>query len=84
MLVDIDLVLESTEPSTLVTGTWVNVIGYTRSTRLHVRKSKAQLRQPEGESSSLQAVLIWTAGALKITDYEITLEEQRSAQKKLI
>ncbi|KIW61456.1 hypothetical protein PV05_01576 [Exophiala xenobiotica] len=83
VLVDIDLVLETTEPSTLITGSWINVIGYTRRTRLNIRKSKAQLRQPVNESSSLQAVLIWTAGALKITDYEITLEEQRSAQKKL-
>jgi hypothetical protein len=84
MLVDIDLVLESIEPSILSTGSWINVIGYTRSTQRGVRKSKAKLRQPEDESSFLQAVLVWTAGALKITDYEITLEEQRSAQKKFI
>ncbi|KAK5454106.1 hypothetical protein LTS15_006106 [Exophiala xenobiotica] len=84
VLVDIDLVLESIEPSILSTGSWINVIGYTRSTQRGVRKSKAKLRQPEDESSFLQAVLVWTAGALKITDYEITLEEQRSAQKKLI
>ncbi|KAK5233401.1 hypothetical protein LTR67_003809 [Exophiala xenobiotica] len=84
VLVDIDLVLESIEPSILSTGSWINVIGYTRTTQRGVRKSKARLRQPEDESSFLQAVLVWTAGALKITDYEITLEEQRSAQKNLI
>ncbi|KAK5312609.1 hypothetical protein LTR93_011271 [Exophiala xenobiotica] len=84
VLVDIDLVLESIEPSILSTGSWINVIGYTRPTQRGVRKSKARLRQPADESSFLQAVLVWTAGALKITDYEIRLEEQRSAQKNLI
>jgi len=81
--VDINLVLESLQTSILRSGTWINVIGYTRDARPHGRKRKKSMSRSDEAPPSVQAILIWDAGALRLRDYEITLEEQRQVQRQL-
>jgi hypothetical protein len=79
--VDLTLVLETTKSTTLSPGTWINVIGYVRVTpRASGRKSGNRFRSA---AQSLQAVLIWDAGAVRIGDYENTLEEAMHTQRRL-
>ena len=79
--IDVSLVLENTKSTSLAPGTWVNVIGYVRSTRQTRRKSGSHL-QNVAQTGSLQAVLIWDAGAVRIGDYEYSLEEQRRVRRE--
>lgn len=81
--VDINLVLESTHSSALQQGSWINVIGYTRVSRTRGRPKKQSLPGTRIEGVSLQAILIWSAGSLRIGEYEATLEEQRLLQQRL-
>jgi Telomere capping, CST complex subunit len=72
--VDINLILESANSLDLQTGAWLNVIGYV------VRQSPKLWEPPRLNSDApklglnmVQALVIWSAGALRIGDYERTL-----------
>ena len=79
---DASLVLETTKPSTLAEGVWINIIGYTQAPPRPSRKKNAQHLQHADLTASLQAVLIWDAGTVRIGDYEHTLEEQNRVQRQ--
>lgn len=81
--VDVSLVLEGTKSSTFNRGTWINVIGYIQGSRLQTRKKKDSLQQKGTEIPSLQAILAWDAGPVRIGDYEHTVEEQRRVMRQL-
>lgn len=83
IFVDTELVLESTPPSLYQQGSWINIIGYVRNPDLHNRKRRDNLSNGKSEIVSVQAILIWDAGALRTGDYEDILEEQRLAQRQL-
>jgi hypothetical protein len=44
-------------------GAWVNVIGY-------VRQDSGSLSVLKSGASTVDAVLVWSAGAIKLEDYE--------------
>ncbi|KAK5057716.1 hypothetical protein LTR84_011717 [Exophiala bonariae] len=79
--VDVNLVLETIDAQVLCPGAWVNVIGYTRN---HGSRSdnKNTAEQGSGKGMALQAILIWSAGALRVEDYTSIVEEQRLVQKQ--
>jgi hypothetical protein len=79
--VDVNLVLENIDSQALRDGTWVNVIGYTRHTT-SPSAGKDLVDQNSGKGITLQAILIWDAGPLRVNDYTSTLEEQRLAQRQ--
>lgn len=79
--VDVNLILESTKPATLQNGCWVNVIGYTQGTPIHGRAKRGLANQATPAVACVQAILIWDAGAISLSDYENTLEEQRRVQQ---
>ena len=78
--VDVNLILETTQSSVFQSGNWVNVIGYVRKTQLRNRK-EFSLRSAK-DTVSVQAILIWDAGALRIDGYENTLEELKLLDSK--
>lgn len=81
--VDINLVLESTKSSTLAPGTWVNVVGYVQTpTQQSRKKSATTAHRADEAAATLQAVLAWDAGALRIAEYEHILEEQKRADRQ--
>jgi hypothetical protein len=64
-----------------MTGTWINVIGYTQAGFRNTRQKNTQLVKNSGlQPSSLQAILIWDAGAVKLDDYEIVVMKHKLAQ----
>ncbi|EXJ67163.1 uncharacterized protein A1O5_09810 [Cladophialophora psammophila CBS 110553] len=82
--VDINLVLENAKPTLLEPGTWINAIGYTRSSGWQTGKKSGKKPQDLYETVFLQAVLIWDATAVRIEDYEDILEEQRRVRRQLV
>jgi len=78
------LILESVRAEMLQPGTWVNVIGYVNGSpprRGRVLRSESAGKKTEG--GSVQAVLAWSAGALRIKDYERTLMQQYESMKRI-
>ena len=75
---------QSTGSTCFEIGTWINVIGSIEVSASGKRKRK---RKP-GDSSTTKdyqrvivgAVLVWTAGAIRVAEYEKILEEQREAR----
>lgn len=74
--VNINLILNTIKIDVLQAGSWINVIGYVRHAPLpktqHTRSARmlSAQRQP-----TVQAVLVWSAGALRVEEYEKTLED---------
>ncbi|EXJ59718.1 hypothetical protein A1O7_03864 [Cladophialophora yegresii CBS 114405] len=78
--VEITLILETTDSTTLAIGTWINVIGYVQATPQLIRRKSGE-RIPR--AAQLQAVLIWDAGAVRIGEYENTLIELMRTEPQL-
>lgn len=79
--VDVNLVLETIDAQALCQGAWLNVIGYTRNTSRQI-ESKTALEQDSGHGMALQAILVWSAGALRVNEYTSILEDQRLVQRQ--
>jgi hypothetical protein len=74
--VDINMVLESTNMELLQPGSWINVIGYVRSLPMSKgRRPSTSRRKTVAELPEIQAVLVWSAGAVQVEKYEKTMEE---------
>jgi hypothetical protein len=77
-LVDINLVLGSIKSHESRIGEWINVIGY-----IAAPKQSQSLRSDEGKKNvAVQAVVLWSAGPLKLDRYEENLE-QLKAEKEM-
>lgn len=69
--VNVDHVLETTRSVELQTGAWINVIGYVSERDEGAGKSREDgLRAAQ---VGVQALLLWSAGTLKLDDYEKAL-----------
>jgi hypothetical protein len=73
-LVDIELVLRSIKSYETRIGEWVNVVGYVVAPKLEPSS------RPNGVQSEvrIQAILLWSAGPLKIDRYEESLEQRKA------
>lgn len=70
-LVDVNLLLETLSTSLMRIGEWVNVVGY-------VTKQESKLchdGKNVGRFTSVQAIIYWSAGAIKIDEYEEAVAE---------
>lgn len=79
--VDVTLTLESLSADELSDGSWVNVIGYVRT--LAPRRRRRNNTAGQAEASTVQAVLLWSAGAVRIADYQGALSRQQELAKQL-
>jgi hypothetical protein len=61
--VNVNNVLDALNVETSQVGAWVNIIGYMR----HTAETRSTADQ---RASIVDAVLIWSAGAIKLDDYE--------------
>jgi hypothetical protein len=66
-LVDVKLLVETLKSSDTQTGEWVNVMGYV--TMRSDQKAAVS-------STSVQAIVVWSAGPVKLDEYEKTLTER--------
>ena len=64
--VNVNNLLDVLNVETTQVGAWVNVIGYVR------QDSESQLTS-KPRASTVDAVLIWSAGAIKLEDYETAI-----------
>jgi len=77
----IDNVLESVRSELLQVGAWVNIIGYVRPrtqinapSRKHKRSSSKKLSIP-----TVEVIMIWSAGAIKLADYQSAVRSFQSS-----
>ena len=94
-LVDVDLLLETIASTDRSVGEWINVIGYV--TRIEppaaaegsgVQRSTG--RPEKGKTGPLcmtvvhvQAVMLWSAGAVQLREYEKTLQDRKDMERRL-
>ena len=94
-LVDIDLLLETIVSTDTSVGEWINVTGYV--TRIEppataegggVQRSTG--RPEKGKTGPLpstvvhvQAVMLWSAGAVRVREYETTLQDRKDMERRL-
>lgn len=73
-LVDIELVLGSIKSYETRIGEWVNVMGYVETPK------QGPSNRPNGVQLEvrIQAILLWSAGPLKLDRYEESLERQKA------
>lgn len=89
-VVDVNLLLSTLQTTDTQVGEWVNVIGYVESTNGACDARRQQLhgesaQQQGGKEAArrtrgvyrVQAIMLWSAGAVRITDYERALEERK-------
>lgn len=80
--------LKSTDTSV---GEWVNVIGYVtdpeaRSGDCELKTASKNGNGPSTDSPMMvhvQAVMLWSAGAIRLGEYEKTLSERREVERRL-
>ena len=79
--VDVNLLLSTLKSTDTQVGEWVNVMGYVQAPQ---EKGKSRdgngLRGGNvgGKSVKVQAVMLWSAGAIKLVEYEKAVEMRKS------
>ena len=95
-LVDVNVILESLKREDLEVGAWVNVVGYVeellkdgkrqqgqeQGKAILVKKNGNSAREgPRAMMVRVHAVMLWSAGAVKIGEYEKVLEARLKLEK---
>ena len=94
--VDVNVILESLKREDMEVGTWVNVVGYVQEVlkdgrreqrqeqgkAISVKKNGNCAREgPRAMMVRVHAVMLWSAGAVKIGEYEKVLEARLRLEK---
>lgn len=72
-MVDIGLLVETLKSRETQIGEWINVIGYIVSPQMSPRHSVAVMK---ATAVSVQALVLWSSGPLKLHVYEQHLEKE--------
>ena len=81
-VVDVNLLLENLKREDIVVGAWVNIVGYVEEVitkREKAKGSNGNLGQGGISGVNLvkvQAIMLWSAGGIKIGEYERALTER--------
>ncbi|OCK83202.1 hypothetical protein K432DRAFT_291600 [Lepidopterella palustris CBS 459.81] len=81
--VNIEHVLESVKSTELEVGAWVNIIGTITTGPVTLSASGPQSRRQTNQASGMvrrvhvQALVLWSAGSLKVDAYEKALEQRK-------
>lgn len=70
-LVDVNVLLSTLKSTDTQVGEWINVIGY-------IQESEAKLEQ---KGVQVQAIMLWSAGSIKVVDYEKAVKERKEAKR---
>lgn len=97
-LVDVNVILESLTREDMQVGAWVNVMGYVEGVLKEGRRRQGQaqekralaregrrgeLEEPKAVRVKVQAIMLWSAGGVKIGEYERILEERLKLDKEV-
>lgn len=81
---DVNLLLSTLKPTDTQVGEWVNVMGYVTSQPVLARPNrKPDSGAPRQATVAVQAVLLWSAGSIKLGEYERILTERKELEKRL-
>ena len=77
------MVLETTKAELYAKGAWLNILGYLQEgpESKNRRRSSSGIKRAQPAVPSVQAVLMWDAGAIKVCEYEVIMDKQREALK---
>jgi hypothetical protein len=82
--VDVNLLLSTLKPTDTQVGEWVNVMGYVTSPPvLPIPNRGPEPGAPRQAAVAVQAVLLWSAGSIKLGEYERILTERKEVEKRL-
>lgn len=73
-LVDVNLLLSTLTATDTQRGEWVNVMGYVED---RILGFKGGTGDPGGVGIRVQAILLWSAGRVKLGEYERILAEKQ-------
>jgi hypothetical protein len=80
--VDINLLLETIKGDEIQVGAWLNVLGYVREQAPQQNDSRALV--PETEVSIyIEAVMVFSAGAIHVGDYERILRDSLEVDRRV-
>jgi Telomere capping, CST complex subunit len=80
--VDINLLLETIKGDEIQAGAWLNVLGYVREQAPQQNDSRALA--PETEASIyIEAVMVFSAGAIHVGDYERILRDSLEVDRRV-
>lgn len=87
-MVSVETLLKTLGHEVVEVGAWLNVIGYIRPSLLDnseavagKQKVKQRSREPVHAAVSVEASMIWPAGAIRLEKYNAALEELQEACK---
>ncbi|KAL1627414.1 hypothetical protein SLS54_002339 [Diplodia seriata] len=80
--VNIDHVLESVKCTDLEVGAWLNIVGYVRSPPPNRRSQMAQ-KKNVADGVYVQAIMLWTAGDIKLDNYEKAVDARKKADAEI-
>ncbi len=81
-VVDVNLLLENLKREDTVVGAWMNIVGYVEEVIDKREKGKelegnmGQGKIPRVDLVKVQAIMLWSAGGIKIGEYESALTER--------
>ena len=84
-IVDVNILLENLKRDDIAVGAWVNVIGYVeevinkREKAKDLRGNTAQGALSRMDLVKVQAIMLWSAGAIKVGEYERALTQRLDA-----
>lgn len=99
VLIDVNLLLENLKSTDTRIGEWVNVMGYIERQggtsqapreldgRVRSRKRKPgvdAVNQWNGGEVKVQAIMLWSAGAIKLSEYEKSLEGRKRREEESV
>ena len=81
-VVDVNLLLENLKREDVAVGAWVNIVGYVEGV-INKREKAKDLNGNTGQGGisrvdlvKVQAIMLWSAGAIKIGEYESALTQR--------
>ncbi|OXV05674.1 hypothetical protein Egran_06558, partial [Elaphomyces granulatus] len=80
--VDINLLLETIKANEIQVGSWLNVLGYVREQAPQQNDSRALVPEAGG-SIYIEAVMVFSAGAIHVGDYERILRDSLEVDRRV-
>jgi hypothetical protein len=78
--VNIDSILEAVDHELLQVGAWLNIIGFVRGssqTGHESRPKDASTSNKQAKSTTIDATMIWSAGAVNVDQYQAAVQEHQ-------
>lgn len=81
MHVNVGHILDALNVELTQVGAWVNVVGYVQQNSIGVFRPKPSKDSPRHPTSCVDAILVWSAGAIKLDEYEAAVRNLQSSEK---